>query len=128
MTFLAHNFDSISSAFHRQFKASFFISSFDFFVNQVLFHIGYWKLSHQSFLWENREPSDKWITCIRRGRIWPPTIGSWWKPQNLFKKWPYLAPKIVDLDSGTLIYSKEMMFINISNLYKQFKWVLWFLP
>jgi hypothetical protein len=33
-------------------------------------------------------------------------------PQNPFK-WPYYTPKIIDLDLGTLILWREMIFIKI---------------
>jgi hypothetical protein len=39
------------------------------------------------------------------------TLGSWQKPQNPFK-WPYKTPKLIYLDSRTLIYHIEMIFIN----------------
>jgi len=45
------------------------------------------------------------------GETPPPHIGITVKtPQNPFK-WPYQAPKIIDLDLGTLILSIEMMFL-----------------
>jgi len=41
----------------------------------------------------------------------PPTIGiTIQTPQNPVK-WPYQAPKFIDLDLGTLILSEEMMFL-----------------